>query len=184
MHTYGIDMLGYSFYLYASCGGVPKPLCYTEAMNKYINAQIRSFLEEEDMIAALANISACINENYDRLNWAGFYLVKNGELVLGPFQGKTACTHIPFDKGVCGKCYRDQASQRIDDVLAFPGHIACDSASRSELCVPVIAEGNVIAEIDLDSPFKERFGIDEVAEMEQAAADIAAEFIRKGWQII
>jgi GAF domain-containing protein len=152
-------------------------------MNKYINAQIRSFLEEEDMIAALANISACINENYDRLNWAGFYLVKNGELVLGPFQGKTACTHIPFDKGVCGKCYRDKASQRIDDVEAFPGHIACDSASRSELCVPVIVNGECIAEIDLDSPFKNRFTADEQKEMEKAAADIAAAFIAKGWKL-
>ena len=152
-------------------------------MNKYINEQIRSFLEEDDMIAALANVSACINQNYDRLNWAGFYLVRKNELVLGPFQGKTACTRIPFDKGVCGKCYRDQASQRIDDVLSFPGHIACDSASRSELCVPVIANGTVIAEIDLDSPFPSRFTEDEQAEMEKAAADIAAAYIAKGWII-
>lgn len=152
-------------------------------MNKYINAQIRSFLEEDDMIAALANVSACIAMNYDRLNWAGFYLVRKNELVLGPFQGKTACTRIPFDKGVCGKCYREQTSQRIGDVLSFPGHIACDSASRSELCVPVIVSGRVIGEIDLDSPFPDRFTEDEQAEMEKAAADIAAAYISKGWII-
>ncbi|MDO5108496.1 MAG: GAF domain-containing protein [Erysipelotrichaceae bacterium] len=152
-------------------------------MNKYINAQIRSFLEEDDMIAALANVSACIAMNYDRLNWAGFYLVRKNELVLGPFQGKTACTRIPFDKGVCGKCYREQTSQRIGDVLSFPGHIACDSASRSELCVPVIVSGRVIGEIDLDSPFPDRFTEDEQAEMEKAAEDIAAAYISKGWII-
>lgn len=152
-------------------------------MNKYINAQIRSFLEEDDMIAALANVSACIAMNYDRLNWAGFYLVRKNELVLGPFQGKTACTRIPFDKGVCGKCYREQTSQRIGDVLSFPGHIACDSSSRSELCVPVIVSGRVIGEIDLDSPFPDRFTEDEQAEMEKAAEDIAAAYISKGWII-
>ena len=151
-------------------------------MNRYINAQIRAFLEEDDMIAALSNLSACINENYDRLNWAGFYLVKNGELVLGPFQGKTACTHIPFDKGVCGKCYRDRETQRADDVHAFPGHIACDSASRSELCVPVIVDGAVVAEIDLDSPYPSRFTEDEETEMKTAAEDIAAAFKAKGWK--
>lgn len=151
------------------------------SMNKYINAQIRSFLEEEDMIAALANVSAVIMQNYDRLNWAGFYFVKNGELILGPFQGKVACVHIPFDKGVCGKCCRDAAVQRIDDVLAFPGHIACDADSRSELCVPVIFDGSVVAEIDLDSPEKERFTIDEETEMVQAAADIAAAWKKYQW---
>ena len=152
-------------------------------MNRYINEQIRLFLDEEDMIAALSNISACINENYDRLNWAGFYLVRNNELVLGPFQGRTACTHIPFDKGVCGKCYREAAAQRIDDVLAFPGHIACDSASRSELCVPIIVNGQVIGEIDLDSPEKCRFTEDEEAEMREAAEDIARAFINRGWRL-
>ena len=152
-------------------------------MNRYINEQIRSFLEEDDMIAALANVSACINMNYDRLNWAGFYLVRKGELVLGPFQGKTACTRIPFDKGVCGKCYRDMETQLVDDVLSVPGHIACDNASRSELCVPVIAGGKVIAEIDLDSPFPSRFTEDEKTEMEKAAADIAAAYEQKGWII-
>ena len=121
-------------------------------MNRYINEQIRLFLDKEDIIAALSSISACISKNYDRLNWAGFYLVRKNELVQGPFQGKPACTYIPFDKGVCCRCCRDAAVQRIDDVLAFPGHIACDSASRSKLCVPMIINGEVIGEINLDSP--------------------------------
>jgi GAF domain-containing protein len=158
-------------------------MCYTERMNAYINQQIRLFLEEEDMIAALANVSACINQNYDRLNWAGFYLVRGSELILGPFQGRTACTHIPFDKGVCGKCFTEGRTQLVDDVLSFPGHIACDSSSRSELCTPVIVNGSVIAEIDFDSPFPARFTDNEASEMEQAAADIARAFVHHGWRL-
>lgn len=152
-------------------------------MNKYINDQIKGLLEEPDMIAAFSNVSACINEAYDNLNWAGFYFVKNDELILGPFQGKVACTHIPFDKGVCGKCYRDKATQLVDDVLAFPGHIACDSASRSELCVPIIVDDAVIGEIDLDAPIPSRFTHDEVKEMEQAAKDIAEAYKSHQWSI-
>lgn len=150
-------------------------------MNKYINEQIRSLLEEDDCIAALANISACIYENYDQLNWAGFYFVKNNELVLGPFQGRVACTHIPFDKGVCGKCYRDKATQCVDDVLAIKDHIACDSASRSELCVPIIVNDEVVAEIDIDAPITNRFTNDEKYEMEQAALDIAEAYKKHNW---
>lgn len=149
--------------------------------NNVINAQIRSLLEEPDMIAALANVSACIMQNYQGLNWAGFYFVKNSELVLGPFQGKPACTHIPFNKGVCGACYREKKTQRIDDVLSFPGHIACDSASRSELCVPVILDDKCIMEIDLDAPTPSRFTNDETKEMLEAAYDIAHAFSQHHW---
>lgn len=148
-----------------------------------LNKQIAALLEETDMIAALANVSACIYEAYDNINWAGFYFVRNNELVLGPFQGKPACTHIPFTNGVCGKCYRDKAVMRIDDVETFPGHIACDAASRSELCVPVILNGEVILEIDIDSPVKERFTAEEEKEMLAAATDIAAAFSRHSWKI-
>lgn len=148
-----------------------------------LNKQIAALLEETDMIAALANVSACIYEAYDNINWAGFYFVRNNELVLGPFQGKPACTHIPFTSGVCGKCYRDKAVMRIDDVETFPGHIACDAASRSELCVPVILNGEVILEIDIDSPVKERFTAEEEKEMLAAATDIAAAFSRHSWKI-
>lgn len=148
-----------------------------------VNEQIRAFLEEEDMIAALSNISACINMNYADLNWAGFYLVRNNELVLGPFQGKPACTHIPFAKGVCGLTYTSKKPQRVDDVLSFPGHIACDSASRSELCVPVLVNDACIGEIDLDAPVPSYFNEEHEKEMLQAAADIAASFLKHHWHI-
>lgn len=148
-----------------------------------INEQIRAFLEETDLIASLANISAFIMQNYDQLNWAGFYFAKNGELVLGPFQGRPACTHIPFDKGVCGACYTSQKPQRIRDVLEFPGHIACDSASRSELCVPILMNGRCIAEIDLDAPVPDRFTEEMEKEMLQAAEDIASAFLQHHWSV-
>lgn len=149
--------------------------------NKYINEQIKSFLSDEDMIASLANISSVIMNGYDNLNWAGFYFVKKGQLVVGPFQGKPACSPIQFDKGVCGKCYRDKQTQRIDDVLAIKDHIACDAASRSELCVPIIVNDEVIMEIDLDSPIKNRFDDDFEEEMKKAAEDIATAYIQNHW---
>lgn len=151
--------------------------------NKYINDQIRGFLSDPDMIASLANISSVIMNNYTDLNWAGFYFVKNNQLIVGPFQGKPACSPIPFTKGVCGKCYRDAEVQRIDDVLAIKDHIACDSASRSELCVPVIVNGNVIMEIDLDSPIASRFDDDFEKEMLEAAKDIASAYLQHQWSM-
>ncbi len=151
--------------------------------NNLINEQIRGFLTDPDMIASLANISSVIMNGYDDLNWAGFYFVKNGALIVGPFQGKPACSPIPFSKGVCGKCYRDMAVQRIDDVLAIQDHIACDSASRSELCVPVIVNGHVIMEIDLDAPVPDRFDEDFENEMVIAAKDIADAYLKHGWNI-
>ncbi len=146
-----------------------------------MNEQIKAFLEEKDFIASLANISACIMQNYEGLNWAGFYFVKNGELVLGPFQGKPACTHIPFDKGVCGACYSFRKPQRVRDVLQFPGHIACDSASRSELCVPILLNARCIGEIDLDAPIPDRFNEQMEQEMLQAAEDIASAYLQHHW---
>ena len=146
-----------------------------------LNEQIRALLEEPDMIACLSNLSACIMDSWEGLNWAGFYLVKNGELVLGPFKGKPACTHIPVDKGVCGLTYTSKLPQRVDDVLSFPGHIACDSASRSELCVPVLVNGECIMEIDLDAPEKNRFGEEEEKIMLQAARDIASASLQHRW---
>ena len=148
-----------------------------------ISQQIAALLEEPDMIAALSNVSACINMNYANLNWAGFYFVKNSELVLGPFQGKTACTHIGFGKGVCGTCWQTKTPQRIADVLSFHGHIACDSDSRSELCVPVIVNDEVIMEIDLDAPVKDRFHETEEKEMLEAAAAISAAYLKHSWKI-
>jgi L-methionine (R)-S-oxide reductase len=112
---------------------------------------------EPDGIANMANAAALIWESLPDLNWAGFYRNVGGELVLGPFQGRAACIRIPFGKGVCGAAAATLAVQRVDDVHAFPGHIACDAASASELVVPIVRDGVLIAVLDLDSPNKARF---------------------------
>ena len=151
--------------------------------NTVINQQIQGFLSDPDMIASLANISSVIYYGYSDLNWAGFYFVKGGQLIVGPFQGKPACTPIPFTKGVCGRCYREKAVQRIADVLAVKDHIACDSASRSELCVPVIVNGEMVMEIDLDSPVASRFDDDFEKEMLKAADDIASAYLQHNWHM-
>lgn len=112
---------------------------------------------EPDLIANLANVSAALNEYLDDINWVGFYIMRQGELVLGPFQGKAACIRIPVGRGVCGAAAATKETQRIDDVHAFPGHIACDAASNSELVVPVIVNEQVVAVLDIDSPSLNRF---------------------------
>ena len=113
---------------------------------------------ETDAIANMANASALIMESLPDLNWAGFYRNVGGELVLGPFQGRAACIRIPLGKGVCGSAAATLRVQRVDDVHAFPGHIACDAASASELVVPIVsAAGDLIAVLDLDSPTRARF---------------------------
>lgn len=128
---------------------------------------------ESDTIANMANLAALIWSFVPDLNWAGFYRVVEGELVLGPFIGRPACIRIPFGQGVCGTAAATAETQKIDDVHAFPGHIACDSASASELVVPVLRDGKVIAVIDLDSPAKARFGEDDARGIETLAARVA-----------
>ena len=130
--------------------------------------------DEPDGIANMANVAALLWQFLPDLNWAGFYRVVGHELVLGPFQGKAACIRIPLDKGVCGVAARTATSQRIEDVHAFPGHIACDADSRSELVVPVLDEGKVIAVIDLDSPSPARFDLDDQSGVEALAALLAS----------
>ena len=125
---------------------------------------------EPDPIANLANAAALINDGLDELNWAGFYLMRSGELVLGPFQGKPACVRIPVGKGVCGAAVAQGTSVLVEDVHAFPGHIACDAASRSELVVPLIREGRVFGVLDLDSPRPARFDADDQAGCERLVA--------------
>lgn len=121
-------------------------------------AQAQALLEgESDFIANCANISALLNVFVEKINWVGFYFNKNNELVLGPFQGNPACVRIPFDRGVCGKAASTKTVQRIDNVHLFPGHIACDSASNSELVIPMIKDGQVIGVLDIDSPVFSRF---------------------------
>ncbi len=113
---------------------------------------------EPDVIANMANAAALVWETLPGLNWAGFYRNVGGELVLGPFQGRAACIRIPFGKGVCGLAAESLQVQRVDDVHAFPGHIACDAASRSEIVVPIVGQdGKLIAVLDLDSPDTGRF---------------------------
>ena len=125
-------------------------------------ADLKSALEgltagEPDPIANMANAAALIWESVPDLNWAGFYRNVGGELVLGPFQGRPACIRIPFGSGVCGAAAATLEVQRIDDVHAFAGHIACDAASASELVVPIVRDGELIAVLDLDSPKPARF---------------------------
>jgi L-methionine (R)-S-oxide reductase len=128
---------------------------------------------ESDAIANMANIAALLFDWLPGLNWAGFYRAVDGELVLGPFQGKAACIRIAFGRGVCGAAAATASSQLVEDVHEFPGHIACDAASRSELVVPVIVEGAVIAVIDLDSPDLARFDGEDRAGIEALAALLA-----------
>ena len=118
---------------------------------------------ETDSIANMANAAALIFESLPDLNWAGFYRNVGGELVLGPFQGRAACIRIPFGKGVCGTAAATRKVQRVEDVEAFPGHIACDSASRSELVVPIERDGQLLAVLDLDSPNVGRFSEEDEA---------------------
>jgi GAF domain-containing protein len=142
--------------------------------------QLTGLLEgEPDMIANAANMSALIFQFLPDLNWAGFYFMRGGELVLGPFQGKTACVRIAVGRGVCGTAVERKESIVVPDVHAFPGHIACDSASRSELVVPLIRNGQVLGVLDLDSPNPDRFdeadreGCEALVQIYLAASEIA-----------
>lgn len=129
---------------------------------------------EPDPVANMANAAALLFDWLPDLNWAGFYRMVGGELVLGPFQGKVACIRIAVGAGVCGTAVAERATQMVHDVHAFPGHIPCDSASRSELVVPIICDGAVIGVIDLDSPTIGRFDPDDAAGCEALAALLAS----------
>jgi L-methionine (R)-S-oxide reductase len=128
-----------------------------EAWRQIVAAADALTAGEPDAVANMANVAALLFEALPELNWAGFYRNVGGELVLGPFQGRAACIRIPFGKGVCGTAAATLEPQRIDDVDSFPGHIACDSASRSELVVPLVNEGRLLGVLDLDSPRRARF---------------------------
>lgn len=128
---------------------------------------------EADGIANMANVSALLMQFLPDLNWAGFYRVVAGELVLGPFQGKAACIRIAAGKGVCGTALATGQTQCVADVHAFPGHIACDAESRSELVVPIVRQGQVRAVIDLDSPRLSRFDSEDVTALEKLAARLS-----------
>jgi len=139
------------FRLSSLSGG--KPQQYAQ-----LAGQARALLAgESDRIANAANLSSLVYHALPALNWAGFYFFDGNELVVGPFQGLPACMRIPLDRGVCGAAARTLQTQRVDDVHAFPGHIACDPASRSELVVPLVKDGELVGVFDLDSPEPARF---------------------------
>ena len=125
---------------------------------KLLVKQLDALIDEEaNFLPVLANASALLYDTLPELNWAGFYLVRGDELLLGPFQGRPACIRIAYGKGVCGTAWKDERCLRVPDVHAFPGHIACDAASRSEIVLPVRSGGRIVAVLDIDSPVKERF---------------------------
>ncbi len=132
--------------------------------------QVQAVLESEpNAIANAANLSALIFNAVPRLNWAGFYFLHDDTLILGPFQGKLACTRIPMGHGVCGSAAEQRKTLRIDDVHSFDGHIACDSASESEIVVPLVKDGQVLGVLDIDSPHQGRFDEDDQLMFEQLA---------------
>ena len=148
---------------------LPKPELYRQL----VDAADALTAGEPDGVANMANVAALLWEFLPGINWAGFYRMVEGELVLGPFAGRPACIRIPLGSGVCGTAAETGETQLVEDVHAFPGHIACDAASRSELVVPVERSGAVIAVIDLDSPDLARFDADDAAGIERLAAVIA-----------
>ncbi|WP_166242659.1 GAF domain-containing protein [Paenibacillus turpanensis] len=130
--------------------------------------QLSALLEgESDSVANLSNASALLNQFLADVNWVGFYLLKSEELVLGPFQGLPACVRIPIGKGVCGTAAQKKETIRVDDVHLFPGHIACDAASQSEIVVPILKDGQLIGVLDIDSPIKNRFDENDQEGLEQ-----------------
>lgn len=156
-------------YAFAPDPAQPRETLYADL----VDAARGLIADEPDGVANMANLAALVWQFVPDLNWAGFYRVVGGELVLGPFQGKPACIRIAFGQGVCGAAAASGQTQLVPDVHAFPGHIACDAASRSELVVPVLRDGEVIAVIDLDSPQPDRFDAIDAAGIERLAAAIA-----------
>jgi L-methionine (R)-S-oxide reductase len=144
--------------------GLPKPEAY-----RGLHAQLAAVLAgERDGLANTANMAALLYQALPVLNWAGFYFLRDGGLVLGPFQGKVACIRIPLGKGVCGTAAAKRETIVVPDVEKFPGHIACDHASRSEIVVPLIKDGRLLGVLDLDSPNLARFDTDDAAGLQAA----------------
>ena len=135
-----------------------------EQLAKHLDALLDG---ENDPIANLSNASALLNYFLEDINWVGFYLMKDGELVLGPFQGLPACVRIPVGRGVCGTAVENNETIMVDDVHTFPGHIACDAASKSEIVIPLTANGTVFGVLDIDSPNEARFSLEDKAGLER-----------------
>ena len=153
-------------FITSSLANLPKPQQYQDLMS-----QARGLFDgEANPIANAANLSALVMQSLPDLNWAGFYFYDGVELVLGPFQGKPACLRIPLDRGVCGAAARTQTTQLVPDVHAFPGHIACDAASQSEIVVPLVHHGRLLGVWDVDSPVAGRFDEEDRAGMQSLCA--------------
>ncbi|ALX48374.1 GAF domain-containing protein [Lentibacillus amyloliquefaciens] len=135
------------------------------------------FEDENDEIANLSNASALLNQFLNDVNWVGFYIWKDDELILGPFQGLPACIRIGYGKGVCGTAVKEGRTQRVADVLAYPGHIACDSASRSEIVIPLYAGNTIYGVLDIDSPSTNRFDETDQIHLEKFAKELE-EFLK------
>ncbi len=144
-----------------------------EKLYKFMNIKLTGLIGDEDnWLANLSNASALLNLLLDDINWVGFYIMTGDKLVLGPFQGKPACVNIDIGKGVCGTAAQTNSIQRVEDVHLFPGHIACDSASNSEIVLPIINDGQVVAVLDIDSPIKQRFDEDDEKGLERIVATL------------
>lgn len=142
-------------------------------MDSTITLQAKALMEgERDVVAILSNLSALINENMDTVNWVGFYLFKEYHLILGPFQGKPACIHLYPGKGVCSHALETKKTTIVDDVHAFPGHIACDAASQSELVIPMYLGDKPFGVLDIDAPVKGRFTQEEATILEEVIKDL------------
>ena len=136
-----------------------------------LDSQAQALLRDEpDALANAANFVALLYNALDDVNWLGIYVLRGDELVLGPFQGQPACVHIPVGNGVCGTAAATLETQRVADVHAFPGHIACDAASRSEIVVPLVVDGSLVGVLDIDSPSLDRFSADDQAGIERLCA--------------
>lgn len=140
---------------------------------KALTAQVKALTEGVPYeIANLANVSAAIWQKMKNINWAGFYLLQQGKLVLGPFQGKPACIEIAVGKGVCGTAVQERRTILVEDVHTFPGHIACDSASNSEIVVPIFKDGTIYGVLDIDSPYLARFAAEDQAGLEMLVREL------------
>ncbi|WP_342602565.1 GAF domain-containing protein [Peribacillus sp. FSL E2-0159] len=138
-----------------------------------VQKQLLALIEDEtNQLANLSNAAALLNQFLDEINWVGFYLYEEGQLILGPFQGLPACVRIPMGKGVCGTSAATEKTLRIEDVHQFPGHIACDAASRSEIVIPLMKDGKLYGVLDIDSPVTDRFD-----EMDQQGLEKFAEIL-------
>ncbi|MDE6749226.1 MAG: GAF domain-containing protein [Lachnospiraceae bacterium] len=142
-------------------------------MYQLLIAQLKALTEDNPYrISNLANVTALLYDSLEQINWVGFYIMQDGKLILGPFQGKVACTQIAVGKGVCGTAVSTGETQRVDDVHLFEGHIACDSASNSELVIPVYKDGEIFGVLDIDSPIKGRFSEEDQAGLEALVKEL------------